>query len=328
MSRGGFGLMEPKVSVIVPVYNLEDYIERCVESIISQTYTNIEIILINDGSVDSSLEKCMEYAKKDNRIIVLDQKNKGVSAARNLGLDKATGKYVTFVDGDDCIHGKYIEILISGFNNANVIFSYCNSAVSYSMELYFRITETIEDITHFAYTQRLLLGKSPEQGACAKLFIREKIGELRFIEGKKYHEDTYFTFLYLNKNCGEVAHFVSDLYIYYMRDLSASHSKFSLNNLSEIYFADEILSLVLKTTPELKDYAGYHYISARLAVLKNICRSKGLNQHLDLCKSIRKEILLCNYKNDFTKIRKIECISLKVGLRFYAFMVRLFDILK
>ena len=116
--------MEPKVSVIVPVYNLEDYIERCVESIISQTYTNIEIILINDGSVDSSLEKCMEYAKKDNRIIVLDQKNKGVSAARNLGLDKATGKYVTFVDGDDCIHGKYIEILISGFNNANVIFSY------------------------------------------------------------------------------------------------------------------------------------------------------------------------------------------------------------
>ena len=102
----------PKVSIIVPVYNMEQYLNRCLESIINQTYENIEIILINDGSKDNSLEICKNYAKKDNRIMIIDQKNSGVSSARNSGLDKATGEYLAFVDPDDWIDLNAIENMI------------------------------------------------------------------------------------------------------------------------------------------------------------------------------------------------------------------------
>lgn len=317
--------MEAKVSVIVPIYNLEDYIDRCIESIIKQTYTNLEIILVNDGSFDSSLEKCKKWAATDERIVVFEQTNRGVSAARNLGLDKSTGKYVTFVDGDDYIHNNYIKELISGFIDNKVIFSYCNSCVSCADKTNLKLSDSVEQINEFMYLQRLLLGKSPEQGACAKLFNREKIGDIRFIEGKKYHEDTYFSFLYLINNQGKISHFISDLYVYYMRETSASHREFSIDNLSEIYFADHMLSLINEKAPKISEYAGYHYISARLSILKNIIRSNCLKEHLALCKKIRKEVVLCNYKTDFYKIRKLELFSLKIGLRFYKLTVLLFD---
>ena len=101
-----------KVSIIVPIYNMEQYLNRCLESIINQTYENIEIILINDGSKDNSLEICKNYAKKDNRIMIIDQKNSGVSSARNSGLDKATGEYLAFVDPDDWIDKDGIEKMV------------------------------------------------------------------------------------------------------------------------------------------------------------------------------------------------------------------------
>ena len=92
-----------KISIIVPVYQAEKYISKCIESIVNQTYKNLEIILVDDGSTDRSGEICDEYGKKDNRIVVVHNKNKGVSVARNCGLDIATGDYITFVDSDDYI---------------------------------------------------------------------------------------------------------------------------------------------------------------------------------------------------------------------------------
>ena len=104
--------MEDLISVIVPIYNVEKYINRCIDSIIEQTYTNLEIILVDDGSTDNSGSICDEYAKKDNRIKVIHKENGGVSSARNVGLDTAIGQYITFVDSDDYIEKKYCEILL------------------------------------------------------------------------------------------------------------------------------------------------------------------------------------------------------------------------
>ena len=103
----------PLVSVIVPVYNVEKYLGRCLDSVIDQTYRNLEIILINDGSTDSSGEICQHYAEKDPRIRVLTQKNRGLSAARNTGLDHMTGEYIVFVDSDDYISSYFVETLLS-----------------------------------------------------------------------------------------------------------------------------------------------------------------------------------------------------------------------
>lgn len=102
----------PKVSVIVPVYNTEKYLPRCIESILAQTFTDFELILVNDGSTDNSGKICDEYAKKDSRIVVIHKENGGASSARNKGLEIAQGEWISFVDSDDWISSKYIEALL------------------------------------------------------------------------------------------------------------------------------------------------------------------------------------------------------------------------
>lgn len=104
-------MSESLISVIIPIYNVEKYLDRCLKSIISQSYKNIEIILIDDGSKDASSKICDDYAKSDNRIRVIHKKNEGVAIARNLGIKKATGKYITFIDADDYVEKDYVKIL-------------------------------------------------------------------------------------------------------------------------------------------------------------------------------------------------------------------------
>ena len=115
--------MEELISVVVPVYNVEKYIDKCINSIINQTYKNLEIILVDDGSPDNCGNICDEYAKKDNRIIVIHKENGGVSSARNIGIKNAKGKWITFVDSDDWIENDYVEKLskIGIQNKAEVV---------------------------------------------------------------------------------------------------------------------------------------------------------------------------------------------------------------
>ena len=110
------------VSIIVPVYNVERYIERCIESILAQTYKNIELILINDGSDDNSLQICNVFSNRDKRIRVIDKENTGVSSTRNIGIELARGKYLCFIDSDDYIENNYVEMLVGNIHENAVIF--------------------------------------------------------------------------------------------------------------------------------------------------------------------------------------------------------------
>ena len=110
-----------KVTVVVAIYNVEKYLKKCIRSIISQTYKNLEIILVNDGSNDNSLEICRSYEKKDSRIRVIDQPNQGVSAARNNGIEAASGEYIMFVDGDDFLRKNIVESLIENVGDNDII---------------------------------------------------------------------------------------------------------------------------------------------------------------------------------------------------------------
>lgn len=116
--------LKDKVSIIIPIYNSEKYVSKCLDSVVNQTYENIEIILINDGSKDNSINIIKDYAKKDKRIVVIDKENEGVSKTRNLGIKKSTGDYIMFIDNDDYIDKTYVETYIKNSDYDIVIGSY------------------------------------------------------------------------------------------------------------------------------------------------------------------------------------------------------------
>ena len=122
---------EEKISIIIPVYNVEKYLRKCVQSILNQTYSNLEILLIDDGSTDESGRICEELNKNDSRIKVLHKKNGGVSSARNLGIKRATGKYLIFIDSDDYLEKNMIEVLYNNLRNNNVDISICEYYMDY-----------------------------------------------------------------------------------------------------------------------------------------------------------------------------------------------------
>ena len=213
---------EKKISIIVPVYNVEKYLSRCVDSILRQTYTHFECILIDDGSPDRCGRICDEYAERDKRIVVIHQKNKGVSAARNAGLDVAKGEYVGFVDSDDYIAPEMFRRLVNAIEESNADISYC--AIEHIKENGDRYTErtrigTVE--SQLVFTIDLLLKGGYVGGVVwNKLFKQKTIGDLRFEESTQICEDALFTLSYCTK-ISSVIFVPEPLYHYYHRPGSA-----------------------------------------------------------------------------------------------------------
>lgn len=184
----------PKVSIIVPIYNVERYLSRCLDSLINQTLKDIEIICINDGATDNSLEILKKFAEKDKRIIIFNQNNKGVAASRNLGLKNAKGDYIGFIDADDWIDLNYFEKLYNAITSTNSDIACCSIKRVYKYKKSWRlkvekqiiITDTQEKFNYL---------KIPSQCFTVnKLYKKKELEKLKleFIEGK-YYEDIPFT---------------------------------------------------------------------------------------------------------------------------------------
>ncbi len=191
----------PEISIIVPVYNVEKYLTKCIESIISQTFKDWELILVNDGSTDASGYICDTYVSKDFRIKVIHLKNGGVSKARNTGITIASGKYITFIDSDDWVEAEYLASMIKYADEntivyGNVINDYSNGQLSAKV---FDYTEgTSVSLTN---DHNIVRYKIPENGfPIAKLFLKKIVHSqyLRFDENLSYHEDHLFVLKYLN----------------------------------------------------------------------------------------------------------------------------------
>lgn len=166
------------VSIIIPVYNSEKYLHKLLRNLIQQTYTQIEIILIDDGSTDKSLEICNEFKQKDNRIKVLSKENEGVSIARNKGMELATGDYITFLDSDDTIDINYIKKLVVNIEHNTLV--RCNSN---------NLKDT--EIEKSEYIKQVVNGNI--QGVCwGYLFKRKLLENIKFDENTSYMEDTLF----------------------------------------------------------------------------------------------------------------------------------------
>ncbi|MBA6153572.1 glycosyltransferase family 2 protein [Gelidibacter maritimus] len=182
--------MKPKISVIVPVYNVEQFLSKCIDSIINQTYENLEIILVNDGSPDNCGFICDEYGKKDNRIKVIHQKNKGLSGARNSGLEIASGDYIGFIDSDDWIHEKMYDTLITQLLLHQCDLTNCitiNSNQTWE-------NEPLENYKPIILDKKALLYNYLDYGfyIVRNLYSRELMKDLRFDENIPFVEDMFF----------------------------------------------------------------------------------------------------------------------------------------
>ena len=204
----------PKISVIVPVYNVENYIERCIESILSQTYTDFELLLINDGSSDKSGSICDAYVNKDERIRVFHKKNEGVSIARNLGIKRSLGEWICFVDSDDLIMEDYCSHLLSIIGDADFAVA---GREKYIDNVYDK-SKTPSQVITVSGMEALkfqMLGKYNTRPAWGKLYKRNIVEDVSFVEDCIFEEVRYSAETFLKAE--KVIFANKDLYSYSIR---------------------------------------------------------------------------------------------------------------
>jgi glycosyltransferase involved in cell wall biosynthesis len=267
------------VTVIIPIYGVEKYLDKCILSIINQTYENLEIIWVDDGSPDNCPAICDQYAKKDSRIRVIHKINGGLSSARNAGLDIATGKYVSFVDSDDSISGDYIDVLYNALKNTNSQISVGNILTVNSDKIIIENDlEINESLEIFSPSEAVMnMYKGGREGLIVQfitvwgnLYDIELFKILRFPFGKN-NEDEFLNYrLFFLAN--SIVYSPKKIYYYLVRENSIMQSEYSLSRLviiealeERILFFDNVAEMTLKT--ETMNYY-YHYLIAHLNKVK------------------------------------------------------------
>ena len=271
----------PKISVIIPVYNVENYLDRCLATVLTQAYENLEIILVDDASTDGSRDLCEKYKKADRRVKFIKRKeNGGLSAARNTGLKHASGEYLTFVDSDDSIDVNYIETLYKALGDDKKL-SICavrelrpdkkilNSGVGYAKT----------NLSRNEALKRMLKDESFNVSAYAKLYHKSLWKNLEFPEGK-VHEDlgtTYKTFL----NCDtKIAYDPTVAYNYIRRENSLSDGRYSERKLDIIELTDKMCDDIdEKIGKPLRNCTNLRRMHARFSVLRQLVFLKTLTEN-------------------------------------------------
>lgn len=299
--------LEEKISIIVPVYNVEKYIVECIESLIKQTYTNIEIILINDGSTDNSGEICDNYLKKDSRITVIHQVNSGLSEARNVGIKNSSGNYLMFVDSDDTLMDDACEILYKYLISEESDIVICE--LYSKKEEYFSERIKIKNMNSEKAIEEILKQKLFDTSAGGKLFKKEIFNEIKFPKGKLYEDlrTIYKTF----EKAKKITYISEKKYFYRKRPNSITTAKFSDKQM-DLYFALEEIEKFLKSKyPKLLPYLEKRILNTNVTMLHTISQQNYNNKVniLMLIKKIKKIIL-----------KKVLCKDIKFKTKFYGVM--------
>lgn len=297
-------MSNPEVSVIVPVYNGENYIERCVESILNQTYENFELLLIDDGSTDKSPKICDKYSQIDSRIRCIHKENGGLSDARNVGIRESCGLYVTFVDNDDWIENQMIEKMIDALkeNDADIVM--CQHQMRYSSETDNK--KTLERSIHrqTIYNQeqflKILLRVDSNRCvhyACAKMYKKKVIDMEEYFPYKMYNEDVEAMFKSVLRS-QKIVEIDYVGYNYFYNSEGISHSVFGENFLSLTKVWDRVVLLFNTEKPEYLEYAVVNRKRTSFTILlKSITYGsretdkRYANQLRDLRKELRENIV-------------------------------------
>ena len=262
-------MLSPKITCIIPVYKVENYLARCIESVLSQTYTDFELILVDDGSPDNSGKICDEYAKKDSRIKVIHKVNEGVSVARNTGLDIAKGEYIYFLDSDDFISPDCFELLYKNLKENDADIS-IGGLIEYETEEELQKSNTGENIVFYKGTakdrlEHYFMGKpvSKYELICNYLYKKTLFGNVRFPAGT-YYEDEYLNWkLYLPAN--KVVETEKITYFYYRHTSSATGDGFNIRAFDYLGALEERLEYYQQHDTAMFPLVVKHY---RMALLE------------------------------------------------------------
>lgn len=308
------------ISVIVPIYNVEKYLEKCVKSIINQKYKNLEIILINDGSTDKSGELAEKLEKTDNRIKVYHKENGGLSDARNYGVNKATGNYIGFVDSDDYIHEDMYKHLYEVIIKENADIAECNFTFVYNDDNeqlhydkeYYLVLDKKEYLKEYLSMEKLY------GATCCRLINIDIAKKIYFPVGKLY-EDTYYS-LDLIKTANKYVIINNPYYYYLIRESSITNENFNDRQLDIIEIANKLKDYTYNTYSDLKNEADNRVMYANFSIfnkiilLDNFKENKNYNEILQYFKKNKVKIL----KNPvISKNRKLSVLLLTINVNLY-----------
>ncbi|MDB2106219.1 glycosyltransferase family 2 protein [Clostridium paraputrificum] len=268
-----------KISVIVAVYNVKDYIETCIKSIIGQTIKDLQIILVDDGSTDESGKICDKYKDIDNRVRVIHKKNGGLSSARNAGLNYAEGEYISFIDGDDWIEEDFFEVLYNsiittksdiGVVHLKKVKNY--EAIKFSTKTY----EKYEVFDREEAMRKLFEGNLIGYSAVNKLYKSSLFQEIRYPEGILM-EDKATTYKLIHKSDKVVVN-PSTKYHYYLRDNSIMRNKFNERNFISFDIHEEILRFIEVNYKDLENIVRARYVHAAVRTIIMMMKSQYNNK--------------------------------------------------
>ena len=306
-----------KISVIIPIYNVEKYLKRCIESIIKQTYSNLEIILVDDGSPDGCAKICDEYKNKDERIVVIHKKNGGLSDARNAGLKVATGEIISYIDSDDYVDLDMYEKMTKAMEEKNADIVVCGTNIDYEdghtkekcekEEKSFNREEALIELNSF---------KSFDMAVWNKLYKREVVDKIEFPVGKK--SEDYFVMYQYFARAKKVVIINQAKYHYFQRSNSISRGK----NVTHDYIegSKSQKEFFKKNFPDL-NYVGntayaFSYIATYNRYIKNELKMTN-EMKKEFKKEVRKYLKDINGNSHISRSKKIQATLFSYSLFIY-----------
>lgn len=316
-----------KISVLIPVYNSEQHIERCIKSIENQTYSDIEIVIVNDGSTDKTQDIIQKIAQKDDRIKLINIENQGVANARNVALSNATGEYITFVDSDDYIEDDYVQTLYDNLKKYDADIAVCN-CINYIQETKEQIhkdfgIKQVKEYNSKEAVQSLFYYNFLRHSPWGKLYKKNLWNNLTFPVGRNYEDLAiiYKTFLSAKK----IIYIPEEKYIYVTRKESIVHGKVKESDIQAIImYCKGILEDITKNYIELIPAAEYLLASHELHLWYKIPNKKEYKNYINIVvkdvKKYRKSII----KNPkVSKKKKLLFILSYLGRNIYKIILTL-----
>ena len=310
------------VSVVVPIYNLEKYLEKCIKSLLCQTYTNLEILLVDDGSKDASGEICDRYGALDERIRVIHQVNAGAAAARNAALDVCKGEYITFVDGDDYIDENFIQVLVGTLEKNAAQISICGWQDVYESTIVEEQPLVGEEVLYNTRQalENMLYQRQFDTAMWSKLYRRELFEGIRFPVGNLYEDIAIIYKVFCRAETVSYVDYKG--YFYLLREQGTTLQAFKPGKMDLIDVVDEMVEYLLPGYPEIRSAVLCKYVRANFHIYLQIppektaysAEKKRIEENI---KAYRREVLGDKNAQKGTKVALLcSYISLPLLVKF------------